>query len=462
MSDGKTQEIHDHIDDLIEQEFWGQVASEISNLQPPDIAEIISRYKHEVTARVFRSLPDSIKPDVLAELEPEMAADIMESMPSEEVSDIFTEMDPDDAADVLAELDKTLSSRVIEQMNEEEADDVRKLMTYPEDSAGGIMTTDMVVMHQNQTVLEALDEIASEEDGEHVYQVYVVDDEDRIVGTVTIWKLLRQKNRAVPLADIMNTDFVSVRSDADQEAVAKTISKYSLAVIPVVNSKGVLLGRVTHDDVLEVVREEAEEDIFRMAGSDDEELGNSSTLKSCLIRLPWLSITLLGGVVTSSLLSIYSHHFSSMVILAAFIPNVMAMGGNTGLQSSVLLIREIAAGPGRRQALGKLFLHEVRTGALMGLICAIGIYAWAVFLMKISPASTSTFSPWQLAGVIAFALFTSMSFAAGFGAVVPILLDRCKIDPAVASGPFISVMNDISALLIYYAISFLLVLRLVE
>ncbi len=460
MTDEMLHEIYERIDELVDQELWGQVASEISNLQPADIAEILSRYKPNVTAGIFKSLPDSIKADVLAEFDPDIAADIMESMPSDEVSDIFTDMDPDDAADVLAELDKALSSQVIEQMDEEEADDVRKLMTYPDDSAGGIMTTNLVTMHQDQNVLEALDMIAAEEDGEHVYQVYVVDDQDRIVGTVSIWKLLRQKNRNIKLEEIMTTDFFSVRSDTDQEEVARTISKYSLSVIPVVDSKGVLLGRVTHDDVIDVIQEEAEEDIFRMAGSNDEELGNSSTLKSCAIRLPWLTITLLGGVITSSLLNLYSRHFSSMVILAAFIPNVMAMGGNTGLQSSVLLIREIAAGPTRRQALGKLFVHEVRTGALMGLICAIGIYAWAVFLMKISPPSACLFSPWQLAGVIAFALFTAMSFAAGFGAVVPILLDRCKIDPAVASGPFISVMNDISALLIYYAVSFLLVLRL--
>ena len=138
----------------------------------------------------------------------------------------------------------------------------------------------------------------------------------------------------------------------------------------------------------------------------------------------------------------------------------MAMGGNTGIQSSVLLVREIAAGPMRRHAMGKLFFHEVRTGALMGLICGIGIYIWALCLMRMSPPTHMVCSPWYLASVIALALFCAMSFAAGFGAIVPIALDRCKIDPAVASGPFISVVNDISALLIYYAISFMLILRI--
>ena len=460
MFDERMKELADRVAALIDQELWGQAAAEIASLEPADIAEFISHYNRDVIEALFKVLPESIKPDVLAELDPEIAAEITESMTSGEISDLFEEMEPDDAADVLGELDKAISSQVIEQMDEEEAEDVRRLMTYPEDSAGGIMTTDLVQMYGTQTVLEALDAIAEREDETHIYQIYVVDAEHRLVGTVTIWDLLRQHNRGVKLAEIMDHEFFSVRSDMDQEEVARTIAKYSLSVIPVVDSQGVLLGRVTHDDVLHVIKEEAEEDIFRLAGSDDDELGNSSILRSCAIRLPWLAITLLGGVVTSTLLNLYAKHFSALVILAAFIPNVMAMGGNTGLQSSVLLIREIAAGPARRHAMGKLLFHEVRTGALMGLVCGIGIFIWAVALMKLSPPESMPCSPFYLAAVIGLSLFAAMSFAAGFGAVVPILLDRVKIDPAVASGPFISVMNDISALLIYYAISFGLILRL--
>ena len=461
MFDERMKELAERVATFIDQGLLGQAASDIACLQPADIAEFISHYSPDVIESLFQVLPDSVKPDVLAELDPEIAAGITEEMEPGEISDLFEEMEPDDAADVLGELDKSLSSQVIERMDEEEAEDVRKLMTYPEDSAGGIMTTDLVRMHGSQTVLEALDAIAAHEEDSHVYQIYIVDDAERLVGTVTIWDLLKQHDRSIKLAEIMNCEPFTVRSDMDQEEVARTISKYSLSVIPVVDAQGALLGRITHDDVLHVVKEEAEEDIFRLAGSDDDELGNTSILRSCAIRLPWLAITLLGGVVTSTLLNLYSKHFSSLVILAAFIPNVMAMGGNTGLQSSVLLIREIAAGPARRQALGRLLFHEVRTGALMGVVCGLGIFIWAVALMHLSPpAEAMPCSPFYLAAVIGFALFTAMGFAAGFGAVVPVLLNRLKIDPAVASGPFISVMNDISALLIYYAISFGLILRL--
>ncbi|MGI5868938.1 MAG: magnesium transporter [Kiritimatiellia bacterium] len=452
----------EHVAELIDQELWGQVAAQISNLPPPDIAEFISHYDRDVIEALFNVLPESVKPDVLAELDPELAAEITASLSSDEISDLFEEMDPDDAADVLGELDEEISSQVIEKMDEEDAAEVRKLMTYPEDSAGGIMTTDLIHMRPDQTVLEALDAIAERGDESHIYQICIVDEHHRLIGTVTIWGLLRQHNRNIRLGDIMEREFFSVHSDTDQEKVARTITKYGLSVIPVVDSHGVLLGRITHDDVLHVVKEEAEEDIFRLAGSDDDELGNTSILRSCAIRLPWLTVTLLGGVVTSTLLNLYTKRFSSLVILAAFIPNVMAMGGNTGLQSSVLLIREIAAGPARRHAMGRLFRHEMRTGALMGIICGIGIFIWALALMKISPPGSPDAipcSPFHLAGVVGIALFASMTFAAGFGAIVPIVLERLKIDPAAASGPFISVMNDISALLIYYGISFLLIMR---
>lgn len=452
-------DIVSHIETLLNEKLWGQATSELAKLQPADIAEILSRYDVETQILLFNDLPDDVKPDVLADLSPEFVEAISEALPSAEVSDIVDEMDPDDAADVLGGLDKETSSQIIEQMDDEAADEVRMLMTYPEDSAGGIMTTDLITMKQNQTVLEALDTIASNEDGEHVYQIYVIDDEDKLVGIVSIWKLLHQRNRMTILSDIMEVETFAVRTDMDQEEVAHAMSKYDLSVIPVVDASGTLLGRITHDDVIEVIQEEAEEDIFMMAGSDDKDLGNVSSLKSCAIRLPWLTITLVGGFITTALINLFSKHFSALILLVAFIPNVMAMGGNTGLQSSVLLVRELASGSARRHSLGQLFLHELRTGALMGLLCGIGIFIWTIVMLEFSPPPEGlACSPWYLALVVGLALFAAMGFAAGFGAMIPILLERCHVDPAVASGPFITVINDIAALLIYYAITAVLIL----
>ncbi|MBR1609802.1 MAG: magnesium transporter, partial [Kiritimatiellae bacterium] len=371
--DEKTREAPDpreRLDELAEKGLWGQMSAEFADMPPADIAELLSHYSDEELPPLFKAVPDDLKPDVLAELPTDQAAALAAAIPAAAAADIVNEMAPDDAADVLGELDdKEVSSKIIEGMDEENAADVSRLMTYPEESAGGIMTTDLVEVRPDQTVNEALDAIARAEDDERVYQVYVVDADGTLLGSITIWDLLRQKDRCRKLGELMDTDVISVRSDADQQEAAELMAKYDLAVVPVVDGDGRLVGRITHDDATDIIKEEAEEDILNLAGTSDEELGNISAWRSCWYRLPWLFITLLGGVVTASIMSSFSTTFGLVIVLAAFIPNVMGMGGNTGLQSSVLMIREIASGSGRRHSLGRLFRHELRTGSLMGLIC---------------------------------------------------------------------------------------------
>ena len=461
------------LDELVGKGLWGQIASELSDLPAADVAELLSHYSTEELVPLFKSLPEDLQPDVLAELPSDIGAALAEALPAETAADIVNEMAPDDAADVLGELDdKEVSSKIIEGMDEDNAADVSRLMTYPEDSAGGIMTTDLVEVGPDRTVEEALEAVAANEDDEHVYQVFVVDPDRKLLGTVSIQDLLRQEDQSVPVGRIMDEETHAVRSGADQQEVAESMAKYDLPVVPVVDADGRLLGRITHDDATDIIKEEAEEDILNLAGAGDEELGNVSAWRSCWYRLPWLLVTLLGGIVTATILSSFQATFALVIVLAAFIPNVMGMGGNTGLQSSVLMIREIASGTGRRHSLGRLFMHELRTGALMGLICGFGIFACALAIMFATPSGraairtaaestslTASCAPYAVASVAGLALFCAMTFAAGFGAVVPIVLDRLKIDTAVASGPFISVMDDISALLIYYGVSWALLSR---
>ena len=467
----------ERLDELVKKGLWGQIASEMGDMPAADVAELLSHYVIDELVPLFKALPEDQKPDVLAELPSDLGAALAEALPADAAADIVNEMAPDDAADVLGEVgDKEVSSKIIEGMDEANAADVTRLMTYPEDSAGGIMTTDLVEVAASGSVRDALDAVAaSDEDDEHVYQVFVVDADGKLLGTVSIQELLRHKEQpATPLARIIDEETHAVRSDADQQEVAEIMAKYDLPVVPVIDGDGRLLGRITHDDATDIIREEAQEDILTMAGAGDEELGNVSAWRSCFYRLPWLFITLLGGVVTASIMSSFQTHFALVIVLAAFIPNVMGMGGNTGLQSSVLMIREIASGTGRRHSLGRLFLHELRTGALMGLICGAGIFLCALAIMFATPSGraaissaaektelTAACAPFAVASVAGLALFCAMTFAAGFGAVVPIVLDRLKIDTAVASGPFISVMDDISALLIYYGVSLALLSRII-
>jgi len=439
--------------ELIREDAWERVADVIGELHPADIADVIERSPRSDQERVFSLLKDEVKPHVLAELEDVAEAEVVESLSNSELSDIVEEMAPDDAADVLADLDEERSQEVLELMEEEESEDVRRLLKYEEDTAGGIMTTDVVAMHENQTVAEALEAIAYLDTGEEFLYANIVDENGVMTGYASVWELLRERNKGRRLGELAHRKFAAAKVDMDQEEVAYLMGQYDLNVMPVVDEQGTLVGRITADDVIDVIEEEASEDIFRLAGSDDAELESASPARSCAVRLPWLLITLGGGFLTSFILEQYHARITDMLILAAFVPIVLAMGGNTGIQSSTLIVRSIALGELKNRNVLKLLLREIATGAIMGCICGLVIGIWAHFLISKNPEFNPALSIMELASVVAVALFSAMTFAAVFGAFVPIVLHRAKIDPAVASGPFITITNDISALLIYFAVT---------
>jgi len=442
--------------ELIRDDAWDLVAAELGELHPADIADVIERSPKSDQERVFSLLKDEVKPRVLAELESVAGSEVIESLSNSELSDIVEEMAPDDAADVLADLDEERSQEVLELMEDEESEDVRKLLKYEEDTAGGIMTTDVVAMQEDQTVAEALDTIAYLDTGEEFLYANIVDERGRMAGYVSVWELLRERSKNRSLGELAHRKFAAAGVDMDQEEVAYLMAQYDLSVLPVVDEAGVLVGRVTADDVIDVIEEEASEDIFRLAGSDDAELESASPVRSCAVRLPWLLITLVGGFITSFILGQYHARIAEMLILGAFVPIVLAMGGNTGIQSSTLIVRSIALGELKNRNVLKLLLREIATGAIMGCICGLVIGVWAHFLISRNPEFAPDLSVLELASVVAVALFSAMTFAAVFGAFVPIVLHRIRIDPAVASGPFITITNDISALLIYFGVTIML------
>jgi len=448
------------IKDLIRDQKWDRAAEILASMHPADIADVIDRSPSNVHKKLFSLVSDGIKPDVLTELEDVAGAGVVDALTNAELSELVSEMAPDDAADVLGELPGKRSEQVLDLMEEGESDDVRTLLAYDEDTAGGIMTTDVVAMKKDQTVAEALEAIAYLDVDEKFYFANVVDQEERLIGYIDLWELLRERNRQRPLGELLHRDYRAATVDMDQEEVANLAKQYDLDVVPVVDRNGILVGRVTADDIIDVMEEEASEDIFRLAGSDDVELESVSVTKSCSVRLPWLFITLFGGFVTSILLGEFISHISGIMALASFVPVVLAMGGNTGIQSSTLVVRSIALGGLKGRSVSKLLLKEILTGAFMGLICGLIIGLWAHFVISRGGSGQMDISPVILATIVALALFSSMTFAAVFGAFVPIGLDRMRIDPAVASGPFISITNDISSLLIYFAVTVLLINRL--
>lgn len=453
----KINRAKEHINFCIRGELWEQIPRYFEELHPADIAEVINHAPASAQNRLFDLLDDAIKPDVLAELDDQAEADILEELSDEEISDIVEEMAPDDAADVLGELKDEQREDILGLMENQESDDVRELLRYDEDTAGGIMTSDFVAVRASMTAQAAIDYIGSLELDEPVYYVYVVDAEGRLTGWIQLWELLKQTNRHMTLKVLAHSETISVHTDTDQEAVARLATKYDLSSLPVLDGQNRLVGRITVDDILDVIEEEATEDIFKFAGSSDVELDDTSPLQACKARLPWLLITLATGFITSLILTSFDNHLKMAGIgaLIAFVPIIMGMGGNTGIQSSTLIIRGIALGASHSRRIVRIITHEIIAGATMGLICGSTIGLWAHFL--IASKGVPIIAPAYLALTVAVALFSAMAFAAVFGALVPVLLDRIKIDPAVASGPFVTSSNDIFALLIYYGVTFVMV-----
>lgn len=451
----KTNRIKEQIQFCIRGELWDNILPLLEKLHPADIADIIEDAPDDVQARLFDLLDDETKADVIAELDDSTEAEILEELTAEQISDIAEEMAPDDAADMLAELGKSRSEEVLGLMEDEDSEEVRELLRYEEDTAGGIMTTDFVALRSSKTAQEALDHIGELELDEPVYSAYITDASDKLLGHVQLWQLIKAENRHKTLGELAESDFFSAHPETDQEEVAQTMSKYDLSSLPVIDHDGRLVGRVTIDDMVDVIEEEASEDIFKLAGSDDVELEDPSPFSSCKARLPWLLITLATGFVTSMILKGFMHSITTMEVIALsfFVPIVMGMGGNTGIQSSTLIIRGLALGSFNPNTLHRLLWRELATGILMGAICGSVIGVWARFVI----GGSTAFHPAFLAVAVGLALFSAMMFAAIFGAAVPLILNRFKIDPAVASGPFVSASNDIFALLIYYGVTFVMI-----
>ncbi len=448
-----TQEI---VQACIRKQEWAELARIFEKLHPADISDAIENTPLAEQTHLFKSLPEALKPDVLAEIDKVAGALLLEDLTPGETAAIVEVMAPDDAADLLAEMDEEEIEDVLRVMKPAVAETVRELLLYEEDTAGGIMNTEFVALYGTQTAAQAIQFMRTIETDEPIYSAYVVNPRKQLVGYVSLWDLLRNENSQKRLSDLAETAPYEAHTDTDQEEAAQMMSKYDLTSLPVLDENRRIVGRITIDDVVDVLEEEASEDIFRLAGSTDEELEYSNPLQACRARLPWLLITLATGFLTSMILKGFMQRItvSEVLVLSFFVPIVLAMGGNTGIQSSTLIIRGIAIGSFNEKKLYRLLFRELANGLLMGAICGLAIGGWARFV--ISGAGTA-FSAGFLALTVGVALCLAMMFAAVFGATVPILLHHFKIDPAVASGPFVTSSNDIFALLIYYGVTFLLV-----
>ena len=444
--------IKERINFCIQGELWEQLPRFLNELHPADIAEIINHASIGDQNTIFELIDKKIKADVLTELDQQAEADVLEELTDEEISDLVEEMAPDDAADLLGDLEDDQREEILDLMEDEESEEVRELLKYDEETAGGIMTSDFVSVSASMTAAEAISYIGSLELEEPVYFIYVVSESGYLQGYIQIWELLKTTHLEKQLSNLAVKDTISVKTDTDQEEVARIASKYDLSSLPVLDSKGILVGRITVDDIIDVIEEEASEDIFKLAGSNESELEYNSPLHACKARLPWLMVTLIAGFISSIILKQFIDNH--IIALSFFVPIIMAMGGNTGIQSSTLIIRGLAIGSIDERGLGKLLMRELAAGALMGIMCGTLMGIWSSFIVGDNSEIPSIY----LAFTVGTSLFAAMMFAAVFGAFAPLVLNRLKADPAVASGPFVTASNDILALLIYYGVTVGLIL----
>lgn len=424
----------------------------LEELQPADIAELLEDLEEEEQQWILSLLDSETAALVINELDPEHGGELLSSLNEERASEILDEMSFDDAADLLSELTDQEQNRYLDMLEDDDQQDVRDLMNYREDTAGGLMTTEYVAIREDMTAARAIEELREiAPDAETVYYVYVIDLDNKLVGVISLRELIIANPQAA-ISDILRSNIISVPVDMDQEEVARIVSKYNFLAVPVVDHDGALLGIITVDDVIDVIHEEATEDLYRMAGTTDEEAEEEEEFSTRIMtslksRLPWLFITLLGGVISGQILNGFSDKISAVVALAFFIPLLTGMGGNVGTQSSTVTVRGIAMGQIKSDNVITVILREalvgLSIGSVLGLI--VGIFA----------------SIWQgkpMLGVcVGLAMLGNMFTAATMGTVVPIVFRKVGIDPAVASAPFISTAIDITGLLIYSTLATILI-----
>ncbi len=410
-----------------------------------DIAELLNELKRDEAVYVYRLLDEEKAADVMLELDEDLREKLLSSLTSREIAEELIEnIDSDDAADVIAELPEQKQEEVIALLgDEEQASDIIDLMTYAEGTAGAIMGTELIRVNQNWTVTQAIREMRMQaEDLDNIYTIYVVDDEEVILGTLSVkYMLFNLSSLRTTIKDLYKqTKVRTVQVDAPLEEVAKVMEKYDLVVLPVVNEHNVLLGRITIDDVVDIIKEEADKD-YQMASGISEDVEHSDSVRTLTrARLPWLLIGMAGGMISANIIGVFD--ISENPGMAVFMPLIAAMGGNVGVQSAALVVKALANQSALDENLGQKLWKELRVGLINGFVCSAIILAVSLlFHMDLTLCITAS-----------IALFFVILFASFFGTWIPMTLNRFKIDPALATGPFVTTLNDIFGLIIYFSI----------
>ena len=389
--------------------------------------------EHEHTAQFMAALDDTILEKLLEDESPDRIAAIIQHAPT------------NDQSLILGVITDELAQSVLDLLKKEEQQELEELMGYPEDSAGALMTTDIFTLYQDTTCGDALKTLQDQEDAEMVFYLYITDEDDRLVGIASLRALATTPPDTI-LKDIMVKRVHTVRPETDQEDVAQIVAQYNYLPVPVLDADDYLLGIVTVDDVVDVIREEATEDFLKMAGvGKDREILLKSSWENARARLPWLFASWIGGIFAASIIGTFEHLLESMIALAAFIPVIIGMGGNIGTQSSTIIVRGIATGRIEIGSELKVMWKEVRVGIILGALYGLLLGAFAKFrFIDADP---------MLGIVVGLSIGCSMLIAVAVGTFIPMFLRKVDIDPAIATGPFVTTSIDILGVLFYFVIA---------
>ena len=430
---------------FLESQDYPAIAAILAPSAPIDIGELLSGLDSETIIHVLMYLPADITGEVMTYLDPDLVPEILHSLGADKSSAVLDSMNLDDVADILGELEPITQEKLLDLMEDEDAEDVRELMVYPEDTAGSIMTTEFVSLNEKVTAEEAIRILREEApSAETVYYVYVVDDNGVLVGVLSLRDLIVTPPNWT-IEHIMNPRVKYVTDYTDQEEAASMVSRYDVSAIPVTDKDHHLVGIITVDDIIDVIEEEATEDVLRMAGSSEDELDDEDdsfgekVAKAVKARLPWLLITLFGGFMSGLIMNNIEEDLEAVVALAYFIPLLLGLGGNVGTQSSTVTVRGISTGQVDSSRIFINVLRESLVGLIAGVCCAVVLLVIAYVWLKSMALSI----------LVGFTLLCNMFLSAFIGTFVPLTLKRVGVDPAVASAPFISTGIDIIGLLIY-------------
>jgi magnesium transporter len=440
-----SSEYLENIRKIITQHDVAAATEELQALHPADIAELYQDLDLEEAEFLFKLLDEETAADVLLELDEDDRKKLLENMPNEVIAKQIDHMDTDDAVDLIQELDKEDREEVLSQLDDmEQAGDIIDLMQYDEDTAGGLMGTEMIVVNENWSMPECIKEMRLQaEELDDIYNVYVVDDDERLRGVLPLKKMITHPSVS-KIKHVMEEEPVAVKTDTPAEEVAQDFEKYDLVAMPVIDSIGRLVGQITVDDVMDHVRESAERDYQLASGLSADVETDSSWFAQTKARLPWLLIGIAGGIANSMILGNFEQGFMTNPAMALYIPLIGGTGGNVGIQSSAIVVQGLANGSLEVGKATKQVLKEVGVGLLNASMIAGLVFIYNCFRLGASQITTLA---------VSISLFCVVIFASVFGTFVPLTLEKLKIDPARATGPFISITNDIIGMVIYMCVS---------